>query len=220
MAVKKDKKYAANQNKKGLAFYESWEIDRAIEAFQEASRADYNNPEYHLNLARAYARSSSYHQAIDALGEYLRTETDDDVAERYQRLFSSALDEVETLLIDTAQKMGMSTQQIGKAIQMWLEYRITIGRRPLRIPKPELWAAALTYAITKVNFTGTKGSEIATTYKISERSLREKYKDLVSTLDLMPADYRYFVGENNPLDKLVEAAQILEDLDRQFQADD
>jgi hypothetical protein len=33
----------------------------------------------------------------------------------------------------------------------------------------------------------------------------------------MPADYRYFAGENNPVDKLVEAARMLEDLDNKFQ---
>jgi len=42
----------------------------------------------------------------------------------------------------------------------------------------------------------------------------------VQTLDLMPADYRYFTGEKNPLDKLVEAARLLEELDRNFQDDD
>jgi len=35
----------------------------------------------------------------------------------------------------------------------------------------------------------------------------------------MAADYRYFTGEKNPLDKLVEAAQLLEDLDKKFKAD-
>ncbi|MCP4358102.1 MAG: hypothetical protein GY796_08830 [Chloroflexi bacterium] len=43
---------------------------------------------------------------------------------------------------------------------------------------------------------------------------------LVHTLDLMPADYRYFTGEENPLDKLVEATQLLEELERQFQDDE
>jgi hypothetical protein len=32
----------------------------------------------------------------------------------------------------------------------------------------------------------------------------------------MPADYRYFTGEDNPLDKLVEAAQMLDELEMRF----
>jgi hypothetical protein len=114
-------------------------------------------------------------------------------------------------------RRGMSVQEIGKAIQMWLEYRITIGRRPLRTPKPELWAAALTHAVGKVNFSDRKMEDVAAIYQISKRSLREKYKALVEALDIMPADYRYYVGEENPLDKLVEAAHVLEELDRRFQ---
>lgn len=220
MAVKDQLREAAEHNKTGLEYYQAWEIDKAIDAFQEAAAADPDNPEYHLNLARAYARSSDYHQAITALGQYLRTETDETLASRYERLFSSALDDVEALVIEKMRQLEVPIQQIGKAIQMWLEYRITIGRRPLQVTDPALWAAALSYAVIKVNFTGIKGVEVAKVYKVDEKAFKEKYRQLVQTLDLMPADYRYFAGEKNPLDKLVEAAQVLEELDRQFQADD
>ena len=115
-----------------------------------------------------------------------------------------------------AQEMDWPIQQTGKGIQMWLEYRITLGRRPLIIRRPELWAAALTYAVCKVNFSTATRADIAGHYGISERSLMAKYQELVQVLDLMPADYRYFVGEENPLDKLVEAAQMLEDMYDRF----
>ncbi len=216
---KKDPRLAAAKNKEGLTHFANWKIDEAIVAFSQAISHDAENPEYHLNLARAHARSGDYQQAMSALGDYLRTESDEKIAERFERMFSSALDEVETVLIDTMRKHDMTVQQIGKAIQMWLEYRITIGRTLLRIPKPELWAAALTHAVGKVNFVDRKLADVAQIYGISERSLRDKYQELVSTLDIMPADYRYFVGEKNPLDKLVEAAKVLEDLDRRFQED-
>ncbi len=216
---KKDPRQAAAKNKEGLTHFTNWHIDKAIDAFGQAIEHDADNPEYHLNLARAYARSGDYQQAMTALGEYLRTEQDEKIAERFERMFSSALDDVETVLIDTMRNNDSTVQQIGKAIQMWLEYRITVGRTPLRIPKPELWAAALTHAVGKVNFVDRKMADVANMYGVSERSLREKYQELVSTLDVMPADYRYFVGEKNPLDKLVEAAKVLEDLDRRFQED-
>jgi tetratricopeptide (TPR) repeat protein len=204
-------------NDAGLDYFSKWKMAEAITAFQKAVAADGTNPEYHLNLARAYARSGDYEQAMNSLGSYLQNETQEDVASRYERLFSSALDEVETNLIETSRKLGLSVAQTGKGIQMWLEYRITIGRRPLRIPKPELWAAGITYAIIKINFLETPRANVANAYKISERSLKEKYNELVETLDLMPADYRYFTGQENPLDKLIEAAKLLEKLDRDFQ---
>lgn len=207
---------AANNNEAGLQHYGQWEMDEAIEAFSEATAADPDNPEYHLNLARAYARSGDYHEAMRSLGEYLRTETDENVAARYERLFSSALDGVEEALIETMQTLELPVQQIGKGIQMWLEYRITLGRKPLRIQRPKLWAAGLTYAVTKINLVELSREQIAQAYDVSESGLREKYRELVATLDLMPADYRYFTGDENPLDKLVEAAQLLEQIYGRF----
>jgi hypothetical protein len=35
----------------------------------------------------------------------------------------------------------------------------------------------------------------------------------------MPADYRYYSGDENPLDKLVEAAQLLDEIYEDFQKD-
>lgn len=207
---------AASNNEAGLQHYGQWEMDEAIEAFSEATAADPDNPEYHLNLARAYARSGDYHEAMRSLGEYLRTETDENVAARYERLFSSALDGVEEALIETMQTLELPVQQIGKGIQMWLEYRITLGRKPLRIQRPKLWAAGLTYAVTKINLVELSREQIAQAYEVSESGLREKYRELVATLDLMPADYRYFTGDENPLDKLVEAAQLLEQIYGRF----
>jgi tetratricopeptide (TPR) repeat protein len=210
---------ALEQNEIGLKNYAEWEIDTAVEAFQKATAADPENPEYHLNLARAYARGGNYPEAMRSLGDYLHNETDDHVASRYERLFSSALDEVESLLIEGMPKLELPIQQIGKAIQMWLEYRITVGRKPLRIPKPELWASAVTYAVCKVNIAKKSREEVADVYGVGEKSMLEKYSELLQTLDLMPADYRYFTGDENPLDKLVEAAQLLDEIYQEFQED-
>lgn len=207
---------AAAQNKRGLELYGDWEMEEAIAAFQEATTIVPDNAEYHLNLARAYARSGAFDAAMVSLGEYLRTETDKNVATRYERLFSSAMDNVETLLVETMAKLEMTVPEVGKAIQMWLEYRITVGRKPLRIPKPELWAAAVTYAVAKINMADVTRAQIAEGYGISERALQQKYEQLNETLDLMPADFRYFCGEENPLDKVVEAAQLLEEMYGRF----
>jgi tetratricopeptide (TPR) repeat protein len=210
---------AQKQNEIGLDNYAKWDIDEAVAAFKKAAKLDPENPEYHLNLARAYARGGKYPEAMRSLGDYLHNETDEVVASRYERLFSSALDEVETLLIEGMPKLDLPIQQTGKAIQMWLEYRITVGRKPLRVPKPALWASALTYAVCKVNIAGKSREEVASVYEVSEKSLQEKYKELLQTLDLMPADYRYFTGDENPLDKLVEAAQLLDEIYEDFQED-
>lgn len=220
MATQQNKHQAELENQEGLHCYEHWEIESAISAFQKAIQADGDNPEYRLNLARAYARSSDYHQAINALGEYLRTETNEEIAARYERMFSSALDEVESRMIEGMKQLGMTVQQVGKAIHMWLEYRITYGRRALNIIKPEIWSAALVYAIAKVNILDMKRTAIAQTFKVDAEVVKKAYSEIVQTLDLMPGDFRYFAGDNNPLEKLVEAARVLEELDQKFQTDE
>jgi tetratricopeptide (TPR) repeat protein len=219
LAAKEAKHPGAEQNNVGMKNYAAWEIDAAIDSFRAAIEVEPDNPEYHLNLARAFARSGDYPEAMRSLGDYLHYEKDENVAGRYERLFSSALDGVEERLIDGMHSFEMPMQQVGKGIQMWLEYRITAGRRPLRIPKPELWAAAVHYAMCKINFVEVDREKLAAEYGVTERSLREKYNDLRKTLDLMPADYRYFTGDENPLDKLVEAAQLLSEIYREFQED-
>jgi len=35
---------------------------------------------------------------------------------------------------------------------------------------------------------------------------------VVEALDLIPGDFRYFIGEENPLDKVYEAAQVLDQI--------
>jgi hypothetical protein len=70
--------------------------------------------------------------------------------------------------------------------------------------------------VRKVNLQPTTQQELTKSYGISARTLRDRFNDLVTTLDIMPCDYRYFVGDENPLDKLVEAAELLERLETQF----
>jgi hypothetical protein len=53
---------------------------------------------------------------------------------------------------------------------------------------------------------------------VSETAVRHGHNELVKTLDIMPCDYRYFRSDDNPLDKLVEAAMMLEELEARFKA--
>ena len=210
------RKKARKFNEDGLKHFDAWELEESLIAFADAVAADDTDPDYHMNLARGYARSGRFDQAIEALGSYLHVETDEKIADRFEQLFSSALDPVEEGLITGLRELSAPMQLIGKSIQMWLEFRITYGRRPLRIPKPEIWSAALTFAIFKVNMHEITAGEIQAHYNVTERSLKDKYDEIIKTLDLMPGDYRYFVGADNPLDKLVDAAHELDDIYKQF----
>ena len=207
---------ARKTNALGLQQYERWEIDEAIESFKEAIRLVPDEPDFHLNLARALARSGEYDAARRALGSSIRFEPDKELAERFERLFAEGMDEVETLMTQQMTRKGLPLEVVGAAVQMWLEYRICVGRRPLVIRKAETWSAALDYTVRKVNFHELSQREISDLYGVSPSTVRAYHNDLVQTLDIMPCDYRYFRGDDNPLDKLVEAAAMLEELEERF----
>jgi len=207
---------ARKANVLGLQHYERWDIDEAIKSFNEAIRLSSEEAEYHLNLARALARYGDFDAARRALGSYIRFEPNKDLAERFEQLFGEGMDEVETLVTQKMTGKGMPLEVVGAAVQMWMEYRICIGRRPLVIRKPETWASALDYTIRKVNFAELTQREIAEIYAVSPSTVRAYHNDLIQALDIMPCDYRYFRGEENPLDKLVEAAAMLEELEERF----
>ena len=207
---------ARKANAVGLQLYERWEIEEALEAFKEAIRLHPKEPEFHLNLARALARFGDFDTAKRALGSYIRYEPDKTLSERFEQLFGEGMDEVETLVTKRMGEKGLPLEMIGAAVQMWLEYRICVGSRPLVIRKPETWAAALDYTIRKVNFRELTQRELADVYAVSPTTVRAYHNDLVQTLDIMPCDYRYFRGDENPLDRLVEAAAMLEELEERF----
>lgn len=217
-SVATDKLRAQSLNRTGLVHYERWEIESAITLFHEATRLDDSAPEYWLNLARAHVRMGDYDLMLQALGNYIRVEQNQTLLQRFEALFSNALDQVETLLTATMPRHGIGLEIIGGAIQMWLEYRVAIGKRYLDLTHPAGWAAALDYTVRKINFIEVPSAEIAEWYTVSEGLVRNYHADLITILDVMPCDYRYFRGDENPLDKLVEAAMMLEDLEKRFRS--
>jgi tetratricopeptide (TPR) repeat protein len=207
---------AASYNIEGLEHYGKWEVEDAIKNFKEAVRLAPDDPEYHLNLARARARFGQWEEALTSLRDFLDLEQDTRIRQRFRALFEMGMDPVESTLTRTMTDRGMPLEEISAAMQMWWEFRIASGRRVLPMRKPEVWAAALDYTVRKINFRQVTQKEIAKVYKVSDSALRNHYQDLVETLDIMPCDYRYFRGEKNPLDMLVQAAMMLDELEKQF----
>ena len=208
---------AKEREAQGLENYQAWNLPEAIADLEAAARLMPNDPDYRLNHAKALARSGDYDRALKALAEFIRVEKDPQLVERYERLFANAMDEVESLLTQRMAAAGLPVEEIGMAIQMWLEYRITIGRQPLVMRRPETWAAALDFTVRRVNLRPISARQVAGHYKISPQTLRARHQAIVQKLDIMPCDYRYFVAQDNPLDKLVEAAELMRQLETKFQ---
>lgn len=212
-----NRRRAEEREAQGLENYQAWNLPEAIADFEAAARLMPDNPDYRLNHAKALARSGDYDRALKALAEFIRVEKDPQLVERYELLFANAMDGVESLLTQRMAAAGLPVEEIGAAIQMWLEYRIAIGRQPLVIRRPETWAAALDFTVRRVNLRPISARQVAGHYKISQQTLRERHRTIVQALDIMPCDYRYFVAQDNPLDKLVEAAELLRQLENKFQ---
>ena len=211
-----NRRRASELDARGLQHFESWDLAEAVADFEAAIRLTPDHPDYHLNHARALARSGDYDRALRALAEFIRVDADAELVARYERLFANAMDDVETVVTQRMTVAELPMEQIGAVIKMWREYRITIGRQPLVIRKPETWAAALDLTVRRVNLQIVPAREVAELYAVSEQAVRERHQALVRVLDIMPCDYRYFIGEDNPLDKLVEAAELLQQLEDKF----
>lgn len=202
----------------GLEAYQHWDIEHAIALFQEAISLNRAEPDYFLYLAQAYMRLGDYEATRRALGEFIHLETDETLINRYEAMFGSVMDQVEKNLTKTMVAHQVPLKEIGAAILMWFEFRLTMGRKTINVSgiKPKAWAAALDYTIRKVNFREIDITELAEWYEISPEAVKQYHQVLVEILDVMPCDYRYFRGQENPLDKLVEAATMLEALEARF----
>jgi len=214
-----DRRKALVEYQEAMNAYDRCDIDQASKKLESALKLHPNNPSYHMNLAQILSRSGDFDRALRALANYLRLAPDSAVATRIEQLFASGMDPVEEQLTDRMTAAQMPIDMIGAAIQMWMEFRIALGEDPLNIPKPETWAAALDYTVRKVNLRDVPIDKLAKFYKVSADTVRKHNGTLVKMLDVMPCDYRYFTGNQNPLDKLVEAAELLEKLDHRFNAD-
>lgn len=202
----------------GLDYYTHWDIERAIEAFRSAIALYNHEADYFLYLAQAYVRLGDYEGMRRALGGFMHLESDPVLTDRFEMLFGNAMDDVETLFTHIMTQHDAPLEIIGAAIQMWVEFRVALGRKHISLKGGEAraWAAALDYTIRKVNFHEVPIEWISRWYDVSTQVIRSRHAILVEILDVMPCDYRYFRGVENPLDKLVEAATMLEKLEERF----
>lgn len=211
-----DRRKAEALYQDAMSAYDRWEVDLAVDRLEAALKLVPNNIDYHMSLAQILSRAGDFDRALRALANYLRLAPDSAVANRIEQLFASGMDPVEESLTDRMTAAQMPIDMIGAAIQMWVEYRIALGAESLSIPKPEAWAGALDYTVRKVNLRDVPLEKLAQFYSTTADTVRKHHTSLVERLDIMPCDYRYFTGDENPLDKLVEAAELLERLEARF----
>jgi len=214
-----DRRKAESLFQEALAAHTRWDMEQAIHKLEGALKMTPDNASYHITLAQMLSRSGDFDRALRSLANYLRLAPESKIVDRIEQLFANGMDPVEQSLTNKMRTAQMPLDIIGAAIQMWMEFIIALGETPLSIPKPEAWSAALDYTVRKVNVREVSLSKLSAFYGVTGETVRKHHKNIVAKLDIMPCDYRYFTGDPNPLDKLVEAAELLEELDTRFKTD-
>ncbi|MCB9600802.1 MAG: tetratricopeptide repeat protein [Sandaracinus sp.] len=87
---------------------------------------------------------------------------------------------------------GFSTEQVARARALWRDFRTA---RSVRVGKPEVYAAAIEYAIAMVvRRRGSSQAKIAQRYGVATTSLSGRFQEIQHALGLVPGDPRYTAG--------------------------
>lgn len=98
--------------------------------------------------------------------------------------------EVATLLLGRMREAGFSREHVRRALALWSDFCAL--REERRVVKPETYAAAIEYAIAKLDRApGVTQAAVAERYGIAPGSLSNRYGEIRAALDLIPDDPRY-----------------------------
>ncbi len=100
-----------------------------------------------------------------------------------------APEQVLRLLQDRMPAAGFSAIHIERAQALWSDF---CGGRRVRVTKPAVYAAAVEYAIAKLECVAhVTQAELARRYGVAPRSISTRYDEIRSALALVPGDPRY-----------------------------
>jgi len=98
------------------------------------------------------------------------------------------LDEVAHLLVENMAE-EYEADIVQQAVKLWRDFRQVFKR--IGTSRATSWAAAVEYAINRVNSTETTQAAIAQKYRVSPATVSARFNDLEKALDLRPLDKRY-----------------------------
>lgn len=97
-------------------------------------------------------------------------------------------DQVARLLAARMREAGWTHELVARAQALWVDF---CDGRELRLKKPEVYAAAIEYAIAKVDEKNVTQAELARRYGVAAGSISSRYGEIRSSLALVPGDPRY-----------------------------
>ncbi|MFZ5651450.1 MAG: antitoxin Xre/MbcA/ParS toxin-binding domain-containing protein [Bacillota bacterium] len=102
--------------------------------------------------------------------------------------------DVSLLIMNYLKTKGYTSEQAGGAVKLWFDY---CARENPNVRKGELWAAAVVYALARLEFNGEiQQQALADEFGVSHSGLSEKYRSLCRSLDLVVFDRRYTCGKS------------------------
>lgn len=110
-------------------------------------------------------------------------------------------EQVEQLFLARMEEAGYDELQRERARKLWRDF---VRRRRLHLRKPQVWAAAIHYAMSRLEFFPEENQkELAARYEVSSRSISSAFQDICATLRLRLFDRRYST-QNPPFDDPLE----------------
>lgn len=104
-------------------------------------------------------------------------------------LSSDDADAVATLLAEHMARAGFSRARIARAQALWGDFQ---SEYEPRVNKPEVLAAAVEYALAKLEPTsGVTQAVVARRYGVAAGSVSQRYGEIRTALSLVPSDPRY-----------------------------
>jgi tetratricopeptide (TPR) repeat protein len=93
------------------------------------------------------------------------------------------------LLRDHMPAAGFTQAHVERAQALWADF---CGGRTVRVSKPQVYAAAVEYAIAKIDpVAPVTQAELARRYGVAPRSIATRYDEIRNALGLAPGDPRY-----------------------------
>lgn len=121
------------------------------------------------------------HLAAKALLRKIATSKKQDAQEKTTR--------IESMFDQKMQELGYDHTQREKAKKLWRDF---LRKRKLKIRKPEVWAAAIHYAISRLEFHIEENQNfLAEVYGVSKKSISLAFQDICATVRLRLYDQRY-----------------------------
>lgn len=202
----------------GLDLHGQWEPESAIQPFTGAAANDPDQPGVRLNLTRAVTMARNDTNAGRTLTEYVPLTKAEKPANGSKRLFRSDLGAVESKLLEGMSALALPVQLMGKAFQMWLDYR-QINRRQafLVLERPAVWACALVFLTCLISLQNADRPKIADQFQVDIEQMTNRCNLICKTPDLTAADLRYFHGGKSQLEGVFENVQFRNPLNKRLE---